>query len=153
MRRKFNAAQTSFHSALALAKLRKLNCRNPMMGLIQPLGGSTIALRRRYAASPSRLASLSAIAAVCGYLFGSICNASRSSRPDATTNSVGCCASCANTFSARKPASASTTSGAVPHVSWTACSNTGSRSLSAPLLVHSAATMICAWAPTAVWPL
>jgi hypothetical protein len=39
MRRKFNAAHTSFHSARTFDKPRKLNCRKPRMCLIQPLGG------------------------------------------------------------------------------------------------------------------
>ena len=47
IRRKFSAAQTSFHSACALARPRMLNCRNPSTFLIQPLGGSESHLRRR----------------------------------------------------------------------------------------------------------
>ena len=48
MRRKFNAAQTSLNSLRTLLMPLKLNCLNPSTCLIQVLGGSTMALRRRY---------------------------------------------------------------------------------------------------------
>ena len=64
MRRKFSAVQTSLNSHRALSRPRMLNCRNPSTCLIQPFGGSTMALRLRYLARPSRLCSLAAFAAV-----------------------------------------------------------------------------------------
>ena len=47
IRRKFSAAQTSFHSARTRSMPRRLNWRNPSTLLIQPLGGSAIHLRLR----------------------------------------------------------------------------------------------------------
>ena len=58
IRRKFNAARTSFCSARTLSRPRKLNYRNPMMCFIHPLGGLTIALRLRYAARTRPVARL-----------------------------------------------------------------------------------------------
>jgi len=51
---------------------RRLNWRNPSTLLIQPLGGSTIHLRRRYAALPCSVCSLPTMAAVCGFLRASV---------------------------------------------------------------------------------
>ncbi len=52
MRRRFSAAHTSLNSQRTLSMPLKLNCRNPSTCLIQALGGSTMALRRRYFALP-----------------------------------------------------------------------------------------------------
>ena len=45
IRLKLVARQTRSHSPLALLSPRKLNCRNPKIRLIQPLGASEIHLR------------------------------------------------------------------------------------------------------------
>lgn len=47
IRRKFRAAQRSFHSEVTLLRPRKLNCLNPRTFLIQPWGASEIHLRLR----------------------------------------------------------------------------------------------------------
>ena len=101
IRRRFNAMHTSFHSALTRCKPRRLNCRKPNTCLIQPLGGSAIHFRRRYASLAASLYSLSAICAVNGLRCGSNRTSFLPSRPSETITSVPQLASCSKTCSPR----------------------------------------------------
>lgn len=81
----FNAKHPRIHSVWKQCSPRRLNSRNPSMFLIQLLGGSEIHLRHQYAAMPSSVCNLAAIAAIWSERSGSKHKACFPSRPSATT--------------------------------------------------------------------
>ena len=79
-----SARHTRSHSPRTFSKPRRLNLRNPIASLTQPMGASAIHLRLAYTARPSGAASFFAMRALAGCFSGSGLPAPLPSRPSAT---------------------------------------------------------------------